>query len=33
MEKYDIELQLPWVLFISMGMTHYWGDRISDIIC
>ena len=32
MEKYDIELQLLWVLIILMGMTLYGRDRISDII-
>lgn len=32
MEKYDIKLQLPWVLIILMGMTLYGRDRISDII-
>ena len=32
MQKYNIESQHPYVLFISMGMTHYGRHRISDII-
>ena len=33
MQKYNIESQHPYVLFISMGMTRYGRDLISHIIC